>query len=93
MLAGRKDLAVLWDLRVHPEFRRRGIGARLFLAAAAWARERDCVQLDVETQNVNVPACRFYRRSGCRLSRIDRFAYWPDRACRQEILLVWSLEL
>ena len=40
MLEGRDDLAVLWDLRVHPDHRREGIGKRLFDHAAAWARAK-----------------------------------------------------
>ena len=30
MLEGRKDLACLWDLRVHPNYRNKGIGHKLF---------------------------------------------------------------
>jgi GNAT superfamily N-acetyltransferase len=30
MLEGRKDLACLWDLRVHPDYRNKGIGRKLF---------------------------------------------------------------
>lgn len=64
LLHGRNDLAVLWDLRVYPEYRRQGVGRRLFAEAAAWAQRRGCRQLRVETQNVNVAACRFYARQG-----------------------------
>lgn len=77
MLEGRADLVVLWDLRVEPEARGRGVGSALFRAAVAWGRARGCRQLKVETQNVNVPACRFYARQGCTLGAIDRHAY-PD---------------
>lgn len=86
MLEGRKDLAVLWDLRVDPRRRRIGIGSALFLAAEEWAAARGCTQLKIETQNINVPACRFYRMQGCRLGGIDRSAYpaFPD-----EIQLLW----
>jgi len=59
MLEGRQDLAVLWDIRVHPDHRRHGVGQALFLAAETWARARGCRQLKVETQNINLPACRF----------------------------------
>jgi hypothetical protein len=31
--------------------------------------------IEVETQNINVPACRFYARMGCRLGAVDRQAY------------------
>lgn len=86
MLEGRRDLAVLWDLRVAPEARGRGVGTALFRAAEAWAAARGCRQLKVETQTVNVPACRFYARAGCMLGGIDRFAY-PDLP--DETQLLW----
>lgn len=75
ILEQRNDLAVLWDLRVTPEARGRGTGTRLFSAAVQWANERGCPRLKVESQNVNVSACRFYARMGCTLGGINRFAY------------------
>jgi GNAT superfamily N-acetyltransferase len=89
----RNDLVDLWDLRVRPEERGRGIGTRLFEHAVAWGLERDCVQLKVETQNVNVPACRFYARMGCRLAGIQRHAYAAEPAVAHEVRLLWMLEL
>jgi len=90
MLEGRRDLAVLWDIRVAPAARRQGVGAALFSAAEAWSRERGCRYLKVETQNINVPACRFYARRGCELGAIHRFAYpeLPD-----EVQLLWYKDL
>jgi GNAT superfamily N-acetyltransferase len=90
MLEGRDDLAVLWDIRVAPEARGRGVGSALFRAAEAWARARGCRQLKVETQNVNVAACRFYARQGCVLTSVHRDAYpgLPD-----EIRLLWYKDL
>jgi GNAT superfamily N-acetyltransferase len=90
MLEGRRDLAVLWDIRVAPEARGRGVGAALFRAAAAWAAARGCRQLKVETQNVNVPACRFYAGQGCVLGAIHRFAY-PELP--HEVQLLWYKDL
>lgn len=89
-LEGRKDIAALWDLRVHPDHRSRGIGARLFQSAVTWARKHNCRLLKVETQNINVPACRFYARQGCVLGYVNRYAYeaFPD-----EVELVWYKEL
>jgi GNAT superfamily N-acetyltransferase len=82
MLEGRADLAVLWDLRVTPGLRGRGVGASLFRAAEGWALARAAAWLKVETQTVNVPACRFYARQGCVLGAVHRFAYpgLPDEA-------------
>lgn len=90
MLEGRRDLAVLWDIRVAPEARGAGVGAALFRAAQAWAAARGCRQLKVETQNINVPACRFYARQGCVLGVIHRFAY-PELP--HEVQLLWMKDL
>lgn len=75
MTEGRRDLAVLWDIRVAPEVRGRGVGAALFKAAEDWARTRRCRDLKVETQNNNAAACKFYHRQGCVLRSIARDAY------------------
>lgn len=90
MLEGRRDLAVLWDIRVEPEARGRGVGAALFGAAVAWAAARGCRQMKIETQNINLPACRFYARQGCVLGGIHRFAY-PDLP--HEVQLLWYRDL
>ena len=86
MLERRKDLAVLWDIRVAPEARGRGVGSALFRAAEAWASARGCSRLKIETQNINVPACRFYARQGCVLGAVNRFAY---RELPDEVQLLW----
>jgi GNAT superfamily N-acetyltransferase len=90
MLEARRDLAALWDIRVAPEARRQGVGSALFARAAAWARTHGCRQIEIETQNTNVQACRFYERQGCRLQAIDRAAY-PERP--DEIQLLWYKDL
>ena len=90
MLQRRRDLAVLWDIRVAPDARGRGIGAMLFRAAEAWAVSRGCREMKIETQNVNVPACRFYRRMGCELGGIHRFAY---PTLPHEVQLLWHRAL
>jgi GNAT superfamily N-acetyltransferase len=90
MLGGAPDVAVLWDLRVAPDRRGTGIGTLLFRAAEAWSRDRECRLLKVETQNINVDACHFYRRMGCVLASVDRFAY-PDLP--DEAQLIWAKDL
>lgn len=86
MLSGRDDIAVLWDIRVSPRERGRGTGSALFRAAGTWAEARGCRWLKIETQNVNVRACRFYQKMGCTLGGIDRFAYPAQPA---EVQLLW----
>jgi len=90
MLEGREDLAVLWDIRVAPEARGRGVGAALLRATGAWAGVRGCRSMKVETQNVNVPACRFYAKHGFVLRAVDPHAYpsLPD-----EVQLLWYKDL
>ena len=90
MLERCNDLAVVWDLRVAPDARGRGVGSALFAAAEVWAKAQGCTQLKVETQNVNVAACRFYVRRGCTLGGMHRFAY-PQLP--QEVQLLWYKDL
>jgi GNAT superfamily N-acetyltransferase len=91
MLESRRDLSVLWDLRVQPAFR--GAGIPLFRYAAEWSRKHGCLQMKIETQNVNVPACRFYQRMGCQLGEIRRFGYAAVPGVAHEVMLNWYLNL
>src|SRR5262245_8090624 len=90
LLEGRRDLAVLWDIRVCPDARRQGVGSALFERVEEWAQLHSCRQLKIETQNTNVRACRFYERRGCELRAIRRAAYseFPE-----EIQLLWYKDL
>lgn len=74
-LGGRASFALLWDLRVAPDWRRRGVGRALLAEAEAAARSRDCVAIEVETQDVNVAACRLYAMSGYTLRHVEAAAY------------------
>jgi GNAT superfamily N-acetyltransferase len=86
MLDGSPEIACLWDLRVAPAYRGRKIGQHLFNFAVLWAKERNCRLFKVETQNINVPACRFYVSQGCHLGGYSLHAYpeWMN-----EVQLVW----
>jgi GNAT superfamily N-acetyltransferase len=86
ILGGRDDVAVLWDIRVAPGQRGAGVGSALFRAAEAWAGGQGCGWLKVETQNVNIAACRFYQKMGCTLGGIDRYAY---PGLPGEVQLLW----
>ena len=88
---GRRDLAGLWDIRVSPEYRGRGVGRALFHRVEASARERGCIQLKIETQNVNVAACRFYARMGARLGKVHLYAYRAEGL--DEVELTWYKDL
>ncbi|MHB1356375.1 MAG: GNAT family N-acetyltransferase [Anaerolineae bacterium] len=92
LLRGQRDLACLWDIRVHPDWRGQGIGTTLLQRAAAWSRSKGCRLLQIETQNINVPACHFYQRQGCTLGTIDRYGYLGTPV-GDEVLLLWYLSL
>jgi len=93
VLEGRHDLAVLWDIRVRADVRGRGIGTALLRHAAEWAKQQGCTQLKIETQNVNVPACRFYASRGCTLGAIQRYGYAACPSVAHEAMLLWYLDL
>ena len=90
LLEERDDLVCLWDLRVHPSYRHRGVGHRLFRSVIDWSHERQCDELVIETQDINVPACRFYARQGCELRSAKRDAYPAEL---NEIQLMWYRKL
>jgi GNAT superfamily N-acetyltransferase len=86
LLEGQSDLALLWDLRVAPGARGTGVGSALLCVAKSWAWSRFCTAIKVETQDINVAACRLYARHGFRLRAVNPGAY-PDLP--DEIQLLW----
>ena len=87
---GRSDLAVIWDItdsageasarRWHIAVQGgRGLGGREGLSGTK-----------VETQNINLVACRFYERQGCVLRAAHRGVY---RECPDEVQLLWYKDL
>ncbi len=87
------SIAILWDIRVRPDARGKGIGRALLEDTKAWARRRHFHWLKAETQNVNVGACRFYQRQGGILGAIDRFAYIGQAVAEHEVRLDWFFPL
>ena len=90
MLQGRADVAILWDIRVAKNARRHGVGAALMENVEAWSVAHGARWLEVETQNINVPACRFYEQIGFELREVNRSAYVTLPG---EIQLIWGEKL
>jgi ribosomal protein S18 acetylase RimI-like enzyme len=88
-----EEAAALWDLRVHPAARRRGIGTALLQTAARAVRSKGRDVLQIETQDTNIAACRFYAHAGCTLRAIEYGAYAHVPGLEKEIRLVWELAL
>lgn len=93
MLDGRDDMSVLWDLRVDDRYKRQGVGTKLFTMAAEWSKLKGLKQMKIECQNNNVPGCRFYHKHGAVLGKIDEYAYWDDIDTKDEVQLIWYLDL
>lgn len=90
ILEDRRDLAVLWDVRIAPAHRRQGIGTALLEASQVWARHRACTELKVETQNTNPAACSFYMRRGFGLAQVLQDAY---PGLPGDVQLIWRKRL
>ena len=70
-----RGVAELWDLRVDDVWRRRGVARALWATVEAAALAGGASALDIETQQINVAACRFYAANGCVLVSVDTSAY------------------
>ena len=93
MLYGREDACVLWDIRVADGYKHCGIGQALLDMAVAGARECGYCQMIIECQTNNVPACKFYHKQGAVLCKVDMHAYYMEPEVRDEVQLVWYLDI
>ena len=93
MLGGRTDVCVLWDIRVADGYKHKGIGQRLLYQGIAGAKADGYRLMIIECQNNNVPACKFYRKQGALLSKVDMNAYDSEPDIANEVQFVWHLHL
>jgi streptothricin acetyltransferase len=95
--AGQIKLVPWWnkfayveELVVDTEFRSKGVGYALMTRAIEWAKAQGFPGLTLETQDNNVPACKFYEKCGFVLTGFDLYVYKNfDNA--SEIALYWYL--
>lgn len=85
--------AVVWNILIDRDYRRRGLGRDFMERASEWARRRGCRALTLETQSNNINACRFYRGLCFRLTGIRDDLYHNDDLQRGEVAIFWSLAL
>lgn len=86
------DTAFLWNLMIDLDYRGQGLGRRLWHRALDFARQSDVRAIMIETQNTNVPACRFYARMGCELIGINE-VYYTNDGLATEVALFWAYRL
>ena len=97
-LAGQIGVVKHWnayawieDFFVDIEVRRHGIGRAMMQKAVDWAKVRNLPGIMLETQDVNVQACRFYEKFGFRLYGFDTHLYKGLNPETDEIALYWYL--
>jgi len=100
LAAGQVRLRIHWnrlvyieDLAVDVHFRRRGVGQALLQRAIQWAQEKNFPGLMLETQDINVGACKLYEKCGFTLSGFDRCLYMALPEVCGEIALYWYYPL
>ena len=97
-LAGQIGVIKYWnayawidDFVMDLHFRRLGIGRALMQRVVNWAKVRHLPGIMLETQDINVPACRFYENFGFRLYGFDTYLYKGLNPHTDEIALYWYL--
>jgi ribosomal protein S18 acetylase RimI-like enzyme len=83
----------VWELHVHPDYRRQGIGCRLVDELARRASAAGLRALAVETQNTNVNAIRFYRSAGFTLEGLDLSYYTNNDLAGGEVAIFMKRKL
>lgn len=97
-LAGQIGVIKYWnayawidDFVVDLHFRRLGVGRAMMQRVVNWAKVRQLPGIMLETQDINVPACRFYENFGFRLYGFDTYLYKGLNPNTDEIALYWYL--
>ncbi|MDI6453311.1 GNAT family N-acetyltransferase [Peloplasma aerotolerans] len=75
MLRNNMENAVLWDIRVHPQYQKLGIGSILLESSIQFAKKKECKHLIIETQDNNPTAIDFYVKHGAYLIDVNPNAY------------------
>ncbi|MHA2270923.1 MAG: GNAT family N-acetyltransferase [Candidatus Hodarchaeales archaeon] len=98
LIAGKVVLKKYWnnfayidDIAVDRSFRRRGIGQQLLHRAISWAQEKGFPGIMLETQNINVGACKLYESCGFQIGGFDQLVYKAMNLPKDEIAIYWYL--
>ncbi|MFW9914028.1 MAG: GNAT family N-acetyltransferase [Candidatus Thorarchaeota archaeon] len=85
------NFAHIEDIAVDRSFRRQGIGKQLLHRAIRWAREKNFPGISLETQDVNVGACRLYESCGFHIGGFDKSLYKAIDKSKDEVAIYWYL--
>lgn len=73
--ANWNGFALIEDIAVAKEWRHKGVGTELLKAAFEWAKKKELIGAMLETQDVNVAACRFYAKNRFVIGAVDNRLY------------------
>jgi len=62
--------ALIEDMVIRQDYRRRGIGSRLLYAMAAWCKARGIGRMQLLADKNNLPAAQFYKKKGWQLTQL-----------------------
>lgn len=83
----------LWELGIEETRRRTGIGTKLIESLVHLAKDSGLRVIVCETQNTNVPAIDFYRKTGFELDGIDLSYYTNTDMTTGEVALFMKRKL
>lgn len=75
LCANWNGFALIEDIAVAKDGRQKGIGTLLMNKAIEWAKQQKLLGLMLETQDINVAACRFYAKNGFQIGGVDTMLY------------------
>ncbi|WP_336786677.1 GNAT family N-acetyltransferase [Paenibacillus sp. MMO-177] len=67
--------ALVEDIGISGSWRQQGIGTRLLEKAVEWAKQHHQIGLMLETQDINLSACRFYASNHFIIGGLDTMLY------------------
>ncbi|MCH4886243.1 GNAT family N-acetyltransferase [Acidaminobacter sp. JC074] len=79
------------DIAVSKKARQKGVATRLLDQAQKWALENKLGGFMLETQDINLAACRFYKKNGFVIGSIDNMLY-RHFDTKDEIAMIWYKE-
>lgn len=80
--------AFIEEITVVINWRQRGIGTELLMKVIKWAKQNNLVGLMLETQDVNLLACRFYAKNNFVIGAVDNMLY-TNFSTANEKAIIW----
>lgn len=80
--------AYIEDIAVAKDYRKCGVGTALLNTAINWAKLNNFCGLMLETQDINLSACRFYSKNNFIIGSIDTMIY-SNLSSANEIGVFW----